>query len=216
MTASRDSDLAAQLVAGSAELGLPLPESQCEQLLTYLALLHKWNRVYNLTAIRQRAKWVSHHILDSLAVVRHLPPGAMVDIGTGAGLPGIPVAIAQPERSVVLLDSNHKKGAFLQQAAIECGLRNCSVHVGRAEDWRPATRFEGAISRAFTDLTGFAEAARGLVRPGGWLAAMKGVHPDEELALLPSWVEVDRVIPLEVPGMRAARHLILMNLRGTG
>jgi 16S rRNA (guanine527-N7)-methyltransferase len=134
----------------------------------------------------------------------------MVDIGTGAGLPGIPIAIAQPERDVVLLDSNHKKGAFLQQAVIEGRLENCAVHIGRAEQWQPAMRFDGAISRAFSDLTGFVDAARGLVREGGWLVAMKGVHPDEELGQLPKDVAIEQIIPLEVPGLRAARHLVLM------
>ncbi len=212
MSGARDAEIADQLCAGAVALGIPLDDGQCDQLLIYLSLLQKWNRIYNLTAIRERSKWVSHHLLDSLAVVRHLPEGAVVDVGSGAGLPGIPLAIAQPARAVTLLDSNHKKGAFLQQALIECRLSNCSVHIGRAEEWQPRSRFDGAVSRAFSDLAGFVEAARGLVRPGGWLAAMKGVHPDEELAQLPPGVAVNRVIPLEVPRLRAARHLIVMNL----
>lgn len=212
MSSERDSEIGNQLSAGAAALGVCLDDGQRDQLLKYLTLLQKWNRVYNLTSIRERNKWVSHHLLDSLAVVRHLPEGAVVDIGTGAGLPGVPLAVAQPARAVTLLDSNHKKGAFLQQVLIECRLSNCSVHVGRAEEWQPSSRFDGAISRAFSDLAGFVEAARGLVRPGGWLAAMKGVHPDEELAQLPAGVAVNRIIPLEVPRLRAARHLVVMNL----
>jgi len=208
--APKDHAIRAQLESGIAQLRLKLSEQSVQQLMAYLALLHKWNRVYNLTAIRERTKWVSHHLLDSLAVTFHLPGGSMVDIGTGAGLPGIPIAVAQPERDVALLDSNHKKGAFLQQAVIEGRLRNCAIHIGRAEDWHPAVRFDGAISRAFSDLAGFVDAARGLVREGGWLAAMKGVHPDEELGQLPKDVTVEQIIPLDVPGLRAARHLVLM------
>ena len=208
--AHKDQAMRDQLASGVAKLRLELSEQAMQQLLAYLGLLQKWNRVYNLTAIRERSKWVSHHLLDSLTVLAHLPEGSMVDIGAGAGLPGIPIAVAQPEREVTLLDSNHKKGAFLQQAVIEGRLRNCAVHIGRAEDWHPAMRFDGAISRAFSDLMGFADAARGLVREGGWLAAMKGVHPDEELGQLPKDVTVEQIVPLEVPGLRAARHLVLM------
>jgi len=212
MSGARTPDFAAELAAGAVELGVSLGDGQLDQLATYLALLQKWNRIYNLTAIRERGKWVSHHLLDSLAVVPHLPAGSVVDIGTGAGLPGIPIAVAQPERPVTLLDSNHKKGAFLQQALIECRLRNCAVHLGRAEDWAPAAGFAGAVSRAFSDLAGFVDAARRLVRPGGWLAAMKGVHPDEELAQLPPDAKVEAVVPLHVPHLRAARHLILLRV----
>lgn len=212
MRGQRDAEVADQLAAGVTELGLALDAGQLDRLMLYLSLLQKWNRIYNLTAIRERSKWVSHHLLDSLAVVTHLQEGSVVDIGTGAGLPGIPLAIAQPLRRVTLLDSNHKKGAFLQQAKIECGLENCSVHVGRAEDWKPREPLDGAISRAFSDLSGFVEATRGVVRPGGWLAAMKGVHPDEELVQLPAGVRVSRILPLQVPRLRAARHLVLMNL----
>jgi 16S rRNA (guanine527-N7)-methyltransferase len=163
-----------------------------------------------LTAIRVQQRLVTHHILDSLAVLPHLPAGSIVDVGTGPGLPGVPLAIARCDDPVILLDSNHKKGAFLRQVAIDCELRNVQVHIGRAEDWQPAELFEAAISRAFSDLPGFIEAARHLVAPSGMLAAMKGVYPDEELALLPASVRVERVVRLEVPGLRADRHLVLM------
>lgn len=198
------------LQEGSAQLGVALDAVQAARLQTYLALLERWNRTYNLTAVRDN--WVSNHLLDSLAVAPHLPEGSVVDVGSGAGLPGIPLAVAQPARPVTLLDSSHKKGAFLQQALIECGLRNCSVHIGRAEDWMPDVPFDGAISRAFSDLAGFVDAARTLVRAGGWLAAMKGVRPDEELAQLPDDVKVERVVPLQVPGLDASRHLVFMRL----
>jgi len=212
MSGLREAEAREQLAAGAVELGLRMEAGQLDRLMIYLSLLQKWNRIYNLTAIRERSKLVSHHLLDSLAVVPHLPDGSVVDVGTGPGLPGIPMAIAQPSRRITLLDSNHKKGAFLQQAKIECGLDNCSVHVGRAEDWKPREACDGAISRAFSDLAGFVEAARGLVRPAGWLAAMKGVHPDEELIQLPADARPGRIISLEVPRLRATRHLVLIGL----
>jgi 16S rRNA (guanine527-N7)-methyltransferase len=202
--------LRTQLVQGLADLGAALPTGAEERLLRYLALLQKWNRVYNLTAIREQQRLVTHHILDSLVVLPYLPAGSIVDVGTGPGLPGVPLAIARSDDPVILLDSNHKKGAFLRQVAIDCELRNVQVHIGRAEDWQPAELFEAAISRAFSDLPGFIEAARHLVAPSGMLAAMKGVYPDEELALLPASVRVERVVRLEVPGLRADRHLVLM------
>jgi 16S rRNA (guanine527-N7)-methyltransferase len=201
-----------QLSEGLAGLGLALPDDAPDRLLRYLELLQKWNRTYNLTAIREPSRLVSHHLLDCLAAVPHVPEGSVVDIGSGGGLPGVPLAIAQPERLATLLDSNHKKGAFLRQVIIECGLRNAQVHVGRAEEWQPAVRFDVAVSRAFADLAGFAEAARHLVKPGGTLAAMKGVYPDEELALLPQDVALIQAIPLQVPSLKAARHLLLLRI----
>jgi 16S rRNA (guanine527-N7)-methyltransferase len=200
---------AATLAAGLDRLALALPEEATRRLLDYVGLLCKWNRTYNLTAIREPERMVSHHLIDSLAILPHMPPGTLVDIGAGAGLPGIPVAIAQPERSVTLNDSNQKKGAFMQQAAIELGLSNVAVHVGRAEDWRPAERFDGAVSRAFASLADYIAACRHLVKPGGFLAAMKGLHPDEELAGLPRGIECTAVVKLEVPFVNGERHLVL-------
>jgi 16S rRNA (guanine527-N7)-methyltransferase len=200
-----------QLAQGLTDLGAVLPAGAEERLLRYLALLRKWNRVYNLTAIREQQRLVTHHILDSLAVLPHLPPGSIVDVGSGPGLPGVPLAIARPGDPVMLLDSNHKKGAFLRQVIIDCELRNAQLHIGRAEDWHPAESFAVVISRAFSDLPGFVEAAGHLTAPNGVLAAMKGVYPDEELALLPATVvRIERVVRLEVPGLKADRHLVLM------
>lgn len=200
------------LADGVAALGLELPVEAWAQLSRYAGLLQKWNRVYNLTAIRDSGRQVTHHLLDCLAVVPHLPQGPLVDVGSGAGLPGVLLAIARPGQPVALLDSNHKKGAFLRQVAIECSLRNVQVHVGRAEDWEPAPRFEIAVSRAFSDLAGFAEACGRLVVQGGTLIAMKGVYPDEELTSLPAAVALERVVPIQVPGLKAARHLVLLRV----
>jgi 16S rRNA (guanine527-N7)-methyltransferase len=202
-----------QLDEGLAQLELGLSASARMQLLRYLALLQKWNRVYNLTAIRQPGRLVSHHLLDSLAALPYLPGPTLVDVGSGAGLPGIPVAIARPEWQVVLVESNHKKGAFLRQVLVELKLPQTQVTITRAEDWRPAQLASGAVSRAFSDLSGFVDAARHIIVPDGILAAMKGVYPDEELEQLPPDVAVDAVVPLQVPQIDAARHLVLLRVK---
>ena len=200
---------AAALADGLSGLGLMLPNEASGKLLAYVDLLMKWNRTYNLTAIREPERMVSHHLIDSLSVLSHLPEGSLVDVGSGGGLPGIPIAIAQPQRRVTLNDSNHKKGAFMQQAAIELGLANVDVHVGRAEGWRPIQLFDGAISRAFAELADFIMACRHLVRPEGFFAAMKGLHPHEEIAKVPQGVRCDSVTRLSVPLVEGDRHLVL-------
>jgi 16S rRNA (guanine527-N7)-methyltransferase len=199
-----------QLDRGATDLGLAISQSDRAKLITYLGLLQKWNRVYNLTAIREQARLVSYHLLDSLAVVPHLSGGSIVDVGSGAGLPGIPLAIARPEWELTLLESNHKKGTFLKQAVIELGLPNVTVCIERSENWHPAKRADIAISRAFSDLAGFVDAIRHAIRPRGAFAAMKGVHPDEEIEQLSSDVKLESVIPLQVPGLRGQRHLVIL------
>jgi 16S rRNA (guanine527-N7)-methyltransferase len=193
------------LARGVGELALQLPPGAQERLLRYLELLGKWNRTYNLTAIRDPLEMVSHHLLDSLVVLPHLPipPNAatLADVGSGAGLPGIPLAIARPQWQVTLNDSNQKKTAFLRQAAIELGLRNVAVHEGRVEAWQPAERFAVVISRAFAELADFISACRHLVVDGGALAAMKGTAPQAR--------ERCRAIELHVPLLDAQRHLVL-------
>lgn len=193
------------LQRGLSELGFRLPQEAPERLLQYLALLEKWNRTYNLTAIRDPLEMVSHHLLDSLVVTPHLPmpPGAatLADVGAGAGLPGIPLALARPDWHVTLNDSNTKKSAFLRQAAIELRLSNVAVHEGRVEAWQPATRFAVVISRAFAEFTDFVARCRHLVAPEGVLAAMKStVPPDMGHA---------EVLPLKVPLLQEARCLVL-------
>lgn len=195
---------------GLIELGLALPDPALKQLAGYLELLVKWNRVYNLTAIRDEGKLVSHHVLDSLAVVGHLPEGNVVDVGSGAGLPGIPIAISCPERAVTLLDSNQKKSAFLTQAIAELGLVRAQVVTARAEAFRPVTLFSSVISRAFSDLADFVKLAGGLCAPDGLLLAMKGQRPDEEIARLPPGWKVEQALRLKIPQMEAVRHLIML------
>ena len=204
----------ARLNQGLIGLGLTLSAEAQSRLLKYLALLSKWNRIYNLTAIREPSKLVSHHLLDSLAVLPYLDGTSVVDVGSGAGLPGIPLAVARPEWHIVLLDSSHKKTAFLRQAVLELNLEDAQVVTERAERWRPVERFDVAISRAFSDLPGFVNAAKHLCHSGGVMAAMKGVHPDEELAQLGPDVRVQKVLALSIPGLSATRHLVLLQPGG--
>jgi 16S rRNA (guanine527-N7)-methyltransferase len=202
--------LAQQLAQGVKELGLALPAGAQERLLQYLALLQKWNRVYNLTAVREPQRMVSEHLLDCLAVTPYIGENRILDVGSGAGLPGIPLALALPDARVTVLDSNHKKAAFLQQAVTELKLGNVAVACERVENWKPATRFEVVISRAFSDLGEFVTLAGRHVADSGHLAAMKGVHPYEEITQLPKGWQVRQTLPLAVPGLRAQRHLVLV------
>jgi 16S rRNA (guanine527-N7)-methyltransferase len=202
--------LAAQLAEGVAQLHLELPPRAESRLLDYLALLQKWNRTYNLTAVREAPRMVSHHLLDCLAIVPHVTASTVLDVGSGAGLPGIPLALAAPRIQVTLLESSHKKAAFLQQAKAELKLDNVAVACERAETWQPGREFEMVISRAFSDLAEFVAAAGRHVAPGGLLAAMKGVYPDEEIARLPQGWRLRAATPLTVPGLDAQRHLLML------
>ena len=201
------------LNTGLGELELALPESARGQLIDYLELLAKWNKVFNLTAIREPLQMVSAHLLDSLAVLRELPPGRLADIGSGAGLPGIPIAIAEPDRPIFLVEANQKKGAFLRQAVIELGLRNSAVHIGRAETWRPVERFAVVISRAFAELVDFIGSCRHLVAHGGALVAMKGGYPASELAHAIDGCDCNDVRRLDVPLLDGQRHLVFCRLK---
>jgi 16S rRNA (guanine527-N7)-methyltransferase len=192
---------------------IALPADAADKLAAYLELLAKWNRTYNLTAIREPERMVTHHILDALAVLPHLPARAglrVLDVGSGGGVPGLPLAIARPEWSVAVLDSNHKKGAFLQQAVMELDIANAEVVIARVEDYAPETLFDIVISRAFADLATFAESSAQHVAPEGLLVAMKGVYPDEELDGLPATLRVLGTPALAVPGVVAERHLVIM------
>jgi 16S rRNA (guanine527-N7)-methyltransferase len=206
-------NLAEQLAQGIAELGLHVTAETQRKLLDYLALIAKWNRVHNLTAVREGARMVSDHLLDCLAVVPHLAARTVLDVGSGAGLPGIPLALMWPQASVTLLDSNHKKAAFLRQATIELGLQNAEVACERVESWQPQREFELVISRAVSDLPEFLNLAGRLCAANGTVATMKGLYPHEELAQLPQGYDLRGVVALKVPGMRAQaqRHLVLIS-----
>lgn len=202
--------VAIDLAGGIQGLGLGLSPAQTVQLEAYLDLLDRWNRIHNLTAIRDRAQMVTLHLLDSLAVVPHLRGPRVLDVGSGGGLPGIPLAIARPEFDVTLLDANHKKAAFLNQAVAELRLANVRVAAERVESWDTAQRFDTIVSRAFADLGEFATLAGRLLADGGCLAAMKGVHPFDEIERLPGAYVVREVIRLQVPGLGAERHLVVI------
>lgn len=196
------------LEQGLRELGRSGDPTLRERLLSYLALLDKWNRVYNLTAVRDVNAMLAQHALDSLAVLPHLAGDTLVDVGSGGGLPGIPIALACPQRKITLLDSNHKKATFLRQAVIELALTNVAVVCERAELWKLERAFDVVISRAFAELAQFVSVAGHLCAPDGMMLAMKGVYPDEELAAVPPGFRVTEVARLHVPGLAADRHVV--------
>lgn len=190
-------------------MAVSLPAAAVERLLQYLALLLKWNRAYNLTAVPP-AEMVSRHLLDSLAVLPYLQGQRCADVGTGAGLPGIPLAIASPEKNFELLDSNGKKIRFVTQAITELGLPNARAHQSRVEQWRPQAGYEAITSRAFTALADMANLCEHLLAPQGRLLALKGQYPAEELNALPNRFEVEACHPLQVPGASGQRHLVVL------
>jgi 16S rRNA (guanine527-N7)-methyltransferase len=212
--ASREA-LAALLADGARALQVELSETQTAKLLDYVALLAKWNAVYNLTAIRDPRQMLIQHILDSLSIVPHLAgrgPSAVLDVGSGGGLPGIVLAIALPDWTVTLNDIVQKKTAFQSQAKAQLGLANLSVVTGRVETLRPGIevpeKFDVIVSRAFAELADFVTLARHLVADGGAIWAMKGVRPDAEIGRLPVGAQAKQVIRLNVPALDAERHLI--------
>jgi len=204
--------LAQELAGGIKTLGLDLSVETQQQLLDYLALLQKWNKVYNLTAIRNVEQMISYHLLDSLAVLPHLWPRNWLDVGCGAGLPGLVLAIACPDWKFTLLDSSSKKTSFVQQAVIELGLKNVHVRCARVEEMQTEEKFDGIISRAFAETADFVKKTQHLLSKSGRWAAMKGA-PEHELQSLPGDIEVERIIPLKVSGLDAARCLVLLQRR---
>jgi 16S rRNA (guanine527-N7)-methyltransferase len=203
--------LAPQVAAGATALGLELAPGAAERMAQHLQLIEKWNRVHNLTAVREPQQMVALHVLDSLSLLAHLGAAAsLLDVGTGPGFPGIPIAIARPELRVTLLDSSHKKCAFLEQARTELGLANVDVACERVEQWKPAQRYDAVVSRAFAELTDFVAQAGHLVAAHGRFFAMKGVYPYDEIARVPATHKVSQVVELKVPSLDAKRHLVLI------
>jgi len=206
---------AARLASGLAEMGLELPPATQQRLLAFAALLQKWNKVYNLTSIRDAGQILTHHLFDSLAVLPHLGGiERLADIGSGGGLPGIPLAIATdgrvPALAIHSIETVNKKASFQQQAKIELGLANFIVLNERVENVHPDRPFDAVISRAFSELSDFVGLTAHLLRPGGRFLAMKGVYPRDEIARLPAAFRVVEALPLTVPGLGAERHLIIL------
>lgn len=203
------SDTTALLQQGITQLGLNLPENVIGQLAYYIAALQKWNAAYNLTAIRDPRDMVIKHLLDSLTVLPHLQADTLLDVGTGAGLPGLVLAIVKPELQVDLLDSNSKKTRFLRQMVAELQLKNVRVHHARVEqaDLPPQRQ---VISRAFSSLADFSHWCSHLLAQDGVLLAMKGQYPQTEVDDLPQDMRLLSTIPLDVPFLDEARHLLVL------
>lgn len=200
--------LKAKLQDGLLEMGLDISQPVQQKLLDYLALIYKWNKVHNLTAVRDPAEMVTLHLLDSLSVLPHIQVKRLLDVGSGAGLPGIPLAICLPELQVTVLDSIEKKASFMRQVKAELGLGNLEVVSGRVEQYKPSELYDVIISRAFSDLQLFTKLTQHLVKPGGQWLAMKGVQPDDELAQIT--IQPSRIERLKVAGLEAQRHLVFL------
>lgn len=200
-----------ELARGADELGVALDADKQRQLLAYLALLIKWNKAYNLTAVRDPDEMVSRHLLDSLSIVPYAEAGDnWLDVGSGGGMPGVPLAILFPDKRLTLLDSNGKKTRFLTQVKLELKLDNLQVIHSRVEAFQPAQPFNGIISRAFTSMENFSNWTRHLGDADTRWLAMKGVHPADELVALPADFHLDSEHALAVPGCQGQRHLLIL------
>ncbi|RMD69194.1 MAG: 16S rRNA (guanine(527)-N(7))-methyltransferase RsmG [Gammaproteobacteria bacterium] len=197
---------------GLEALGLPLSEAAQKKLLDYLDLLERWNRVHHLTAIRNKRDMVIRHLLDSLSIAPYVEGERVLDVGTGPGLPGIPLAVALPEKRFVLLDSASKKVRFLRHGVVMLGLSNVRVVQARVEDYHPQEPFDTLVARAFSDIPTLLARVRHLMHPGSVLLAMKGRHPAEEIGALPQDFRLLGVEPLKVPGLEGERHLVRIAL----
>jgi 16S rRNA (guanine527-N7)-methyltransferase len=203
--------LAQVLEEGIAEMGLDVSPAQREQLMDYLGLMFKWNSVYNLTSLRDPMQMVTHHLLDSLAAVPAFSQARNVlDVGSGGGLPGIVLAIVRPDMKVSMIDTVHKKTAFLTQVKAELGLANVTVYTMRVEQLTVSDKFDVITSRAFADLSDFVNWSSHLLAEGGRYIALKGVAPEEERQRLPDDWRVTGVEPLQVPRLGAERHLVFI------
>ncbi len=203
--------LNASLSEALCKMDIDIDATRQGRMLDFQALIAKWNRTYNLTAIHEPERMLTHHLLDSLSILPGVTAGPLLDVGSGAGLPGIPLAIARPDLRVTLLDSSQKRCGFMQQAAIELKLGNVKVVHARAEVFQPSEKYPQIVSRAFSDLTDFVKATHHLLAEGGEWLAMKGLYPDEEIAQLKG-AHVKSHSKLHIPGLDADRHLIIMEM----
>jgi 16S rRNA (guanine527-N7)-methyltransferase len=203
--------LAQVLAEGIAEMRLDVSPAQQGQLMDYLGLMFKWNAVYNLTSLRDPMQMVTHHLLDSLAAAPAFADAKNVlDVGSGGGLPGIVLAIVRPDVKISMIDTVHKKTAFLTQVKAELNLTNVTVYTARVEQLQVSDKFDVITSRAFADLSDFVNWSSHLLAEGGRYIALKGVAPKEEQQRVPSEWTVTKVEPLQVPRLGAERHLVFI------
>lgn len=206
-------DLDEQVREGLAAMGVEAGPPLVRQFTELLRLLDKWNRAFNLTAVRDPAEMVGRHILDSLTARPFLLGASILDAGTGAGFPGLPLALVEPQRHFTLLDSGGKKTRFVQHVLGELAIDNVVVEQVRVEAFEPADLYDVVISRAFSSLGTFVRRCGGLVATGGRLLAMKGRYPHDELSGVPGVWAVTEVVPLEVPGLAGDRHMVVLQRR---
>ncbi|WP_372377577.1 16S rRNA (guanine(527)-N(7))-methyltransferase RsmG [Vibrio natriegens] len=195
-----------------AQTDLEVSEKQRDQLVGYVELLDKWNKAYNLTSVRDPLEMLVKHILDSIVVSAHLPGKRFIDVGTGPGLPGIPLAIMNPDKEFYLLDSLGKRIRFLKQVVHTLGLKNVTPVQSRVEEFQPEEKFDGVLSRAFASMTDMVEWCHHLPKQeNGLFLALKGQHPKDEIDLLPEWCYVTDVVSLTVPELEGDRHLVILS-----
>jgi 16S rRNA (guanine527-N7)-methyltransferase len=197
-----------------AKTALEITDTQQQQLVKLVELLHKWNKAYNLTSVRDPRQMLSRHIMDSLVVLPHLQGQRFIDVGSGPGLPGLPLAIAAPDKEFVLLDSLGKRIRFIRQVCHELGLKNVTAVQSRVEDYQPDLKFDGVISRAFASLDDMLNWCEHLPNEHGKFYALKGVYPAAELEHLPPQFHVEDIIRLQVPDADGERHLVIITTRG--
>ncbi|MEO9274667.1 16S rRNA (guanine(527)-N(7))-methyltransferase RsmG [Marinomonas sp. 5E14-1] len=199
---------------GALEMGASLSDETIQTLVHYLAMLEKWNKAYNLTAIRDTEQMITLHLLDSLATLPYITGEKIIDVGTGPGLPGMVLAICYPDKQFTLLDSNGKKTRFLTQVKMELGINNAIVANERVEKYPHQGEYDHVISRAFASLQDMINWTLPLPKETGNFLAMKGVYPSDEIAALPKEVDVILTEPLNVPNIQAERHMVVMTRKG--
>lgn len=202
-----------QLRQGLAALALELPPDVQQQLLHFIQLLAKWNKAYNLTAIRDPAEMVTKHLLDSLGILPYIKGREIIDIGTGPGLPGIPLALIRLGEHFTLLDSNSKKTRFVTQAVMELGIENVTVVQSRAEAFKPTHPYDVVIARAFAGIKDLLQRVQHLCAPGARVVAMKGQYPEGELEGWPAGFTCESVEKVNIPGLQAERHVVLIRYK---
>ncbi|OAN12656.1 16S rRNA methyltransferase G [Photobacterium jeanii] len=200
----------AQLIA---QTELQVSEQQLDQLIGYVELLHKWNKAYNLTSVRDPHEMIVKHIMDSIVVSEHLAGENFIDVGTGPGLPGIPLAIMNPDKAFTLLDSLGKRIRFIRQVLFELKITNVTPVQSRVEEFQPETGFDGVLSRAFASMTDMVSWCRHLPAENGCFMALKGQFDQQEVAELPEWCSVTKVKSLQVPELEGERHLVILTAK---